>query len=228
MKYLIAICSFIILTINYCIGQIYKIEGEIKNLKSDSLLILKFKGNNIEGSKIKVFNEKFYYRDSVSEPYFIQILKLRNGTNESEGKLADILVESGKIFIKGTNDKYDSIKVTGSKSDLIMKKYLQEDKKLSIQWDSLKEVYDSFVEKGDTINRKKTGQLLNNITLKQRVPLLKYYVQKYNNEIVGALIPNFCTLKDVLKKEDYLEMYNSLSDEIRATKYGQSVYERTK
>jgi hypothetical protein len=96
-----------------------------------------------------------------------------------------------------------------------LKKYLKKDKVFSKKWDSLKLIYDNFVSKGDTLNRKKTGKELNNITLGQRVPLLKSYVQNYNNEIVGALIPNFCTLKEILEKEDYLEMFNFLTDKIK-------------
>ncbi len=228
MKLFLTTGLSILLTFNFCFGQTYKINGKIKNLKVDSLLILKFKGDHIEASKTKVSKGNFVYKDTISEPYFIQILKLKNGTNETNGKLADILVEPGNLNIVGKNDNYDSIKVSGSKSDLILKMYLNEDKELSKKWDSLKLIYDDFVSKGDTLNRKKAGKELNNITLGQRVPLLKSYVQKYNNEIVGALIPNFCTLKEILKKEDYLEMFNFLTDKIKKTNYGQSVYNRTK
>ena len=218
----------IFFTFGFCFGQTYKINGKIKDLKTDSLLILKFKGDNIEASKIKVNKGKFVYKDTISEPYFIQILKIKKGTNETNGKLADILIEPGNLYIVGKSDNYDSIKISGSKSDLILKKYLKEDEALSKKWDSLKLIYDDFVSKGDTLNSKKTGKELNYITLGLRVPLLKSYVQNYNNEIIGALIPNFCTLKEILKKEDYLEMFNFLTDKIKKTSYGKSVYIRTK
>lgn len=228
MKIVITTSLSMLLLLHFSFGQTYTIKGKIKKLESDSLLILKFKGDNIEASKIKVSKGNFVYEDSIAEPYFIQILKMAKGSNETIGKLADILVEPGIINIDGISDHYDSLKIRGSKSDLILKMYLKEDKLLSKKWDSLKLIYDDFESKGDTLNRKKTGKELNSITLKQRVPLLKSYVKKYNNEIIGALIPNFCTLREVLKKEDYLDMFNFLTDEIKQTNYGQSIYNRTK
>jgi len=50
----------------------------------------------------------------------------------------------------------------------------------------------------------------------------------YNDNIIGALIPNFCTLQEVLKKEDYLEIYNLLNEKMRKTNYGQNIFEKTK
>ncbi|TFF38771.1 DUF4369 domain-containing protein [Mucilaginibacter psychrotolerans] len=228
MKLHTTICTALLLASHFCLAQTYKLKGNVKGLSVDSLLILKFKGDKVEGAKVKVSKQKFYYEDAITEPYFIQILKLKNGSTETTGKLADILVEPGTIQITGTADQYDSIKVKGSTADLVLKNYLQEDKALLARWDKLKESYDVYVANGDTASRKKVGKELNAITLKERVPLLKAYVAKYRRQIVGALIPNFCTLKEVLKKEDYLEMYNSLSPKMQQTGYGQSVFNNSK
>ena len=156
------------------------------------------------------------------------MLKLSNEAGKTDGKLTEFLVESGKITIKGSSDKYESIKIKGSKADLALKKYLEEDKSLQKKWDSLYTIYEDYVLKEDTINRKSVGQTLNNITFEQRVPLLKKYVRQYNYNIIGALIPNFCSLQEVLKKEDYLEIYNLLDEKMRNTNYGQSIFEKTK
>jgi len=197
-------------------------------LLSDSLMILKFKGENIEAAKINVTKGFFKFKDSISEPYFIQMLKLSNEAGKTDGKLTEFLVESGKISIKGSSDKYESIKIKGSKADLALKRYLEEDKNFQKKWDSLYTIYEDYVLKEDTINRKSVGQTLNNITFQQRVPLLKKYVRQYKYNIIGALIPNFCTLQEVLKKEDYLEIYNLLDEKMRKTNYGQSIFEKTK
>lgn len=72
------------------------------------------------------------------------------------------------------------------------------------------------------------GVELNKILFDQRIPLLKKYVYVNKNNIVAALLPNFCTLQNVLRKEDYFEMYQSLAEKMKQTDYGKSVYERSK
>ena len=228
MKYILNAYMFFCLASGCCFGQTYLIKGKVEGLLSDSLMILKFKGENIEAAKINVTKGFFKFKDSISEPYFIQMLKLSNEAGKTDGKLTEFLVESGKITIKGSSDKYESIKIKGSKADLALKKYLEEDKSLQKKWDSLYTIYEDYVLKEDTINRKSVGQTLNNITFEQRVPLLKKYVRQYNYNIIGALIPNFCSLQEVLKKEDYLEIYNLLDVKMRNTNYGQSIFEKTK
>ena len=228
MKYILNAYMFFCLASGCCFGQTYLIKGKVEGLLSDSLMILKFKGENIEAAKINVTKGFFKFKDSISEPYFIQMLKLSNEAGKTDGKLTEFLVESGKITIKGSSDKYESIKIKGSKADLALKKYLEEDKSLQKKWDSLYTIYEDYVLKEDTINRKSVGQTLNNITFEQRVPLLKKYVRQYNYNIIGALIPNFCSLQEVLKKEDYLEIYNLLDEKMRNTNYGQSIFEKTK
>ena len=228
MKYILNAYMFFCLASGCCFGQTYLIKGKVEGLLSDSLMILKFKGENIEAAKINVTKGFFKFKDSISEPYFIQMLKLSNEAGKTDGKLTEFLVESGKITIKGSSDKYESIKIKGSKADLALKRYLEEDKSLQKKWDSLYTIYEDYVLKEDTINRKSVGQTLNNITFEQRVPLLKKYVRQYNYNIIGALIPNFCTLQEVLKKEDYLEIYNLLDEKMRKTNYGQNIFEKTK
>ena len=228
MKYILNAYMFFCLASGCCFGQTYLIKGKVEGLQSDSLMILKFKGENIEAAKINVTKGFFKFKNSISEPYFIQMLKLSNEAGKTDGKLTEFLVESGKITIKGSSDKYESIKIKGSKADLALKKYLEEDKSLQKKWDSLYTIYEDYVLKEDTINRKSVGQTLNNITFEQRVPLLKKYVRQYNYNIIGALIPNFCSLQEVLKKEDYLEIYNLLDEKMRNTNYGQSIFEKTK
>lgn len=217
-----------ILFFNFCIAQTYVLNGNIKGLNGDSLLLLKVKGKVFEGQKIKVTNGLFHYQDKLEEPYFVQLFKLKKGTNETEGKLAEFLVSSGEITIFGPEPVFEQIKVEGSEPDRILKHYLKEDEVLMAKWHKVKIAYDSYVAEDDTLNRKKTAEEPNRILLQERIPLLKTYVTQNSNSIIGALIPNFCTLTGLLKKEDYLEMYSTLSSPMKATRYGKSVYERSK
>lgn len=210
-----------------CFGQRYKLEGNVVGLKSDSLLILKAKGSGFEGAKVKVVNGVFNYADKVGEPYFVQLFKLKN-TGETDGKLAEFMVESGVIIIEGKSDSFENVSVIGSKSDLVLKSYLKEDQKIVDKWERLKIDYDKYASQNDTLNKKRIGLQLNEILFKERVPLLKKYVKANHNNIVGALLPNFCTLKALLKPEDYLELYNMLTSKMKNSDYAKSTLTQSK
>lgn len=62
----------------------------------------------------------------------------------------------------------------------------------------------------------------------ERVLLLKESVNRHRTSIVGALLPIFCTLGDVLTSEDYILMHESLSEDMQQSGYGQMVLQRSK
>jgi len=210
-----------------CFGQNYELKGNVVGLKSDSLLILKIKGTVFEGAKVKVVNGIFNYKDKIGEPYFIQLFKLKH-TGETDGKLAEFMVESGVITIEGKSESFENINIKGSKSDLVLKSYLKDDQIIVDKWEKLKVDYDRYSSQNDTLNRKKVGLRLNEILFKERIPLLKKYVKANHNNLVGALLPNFCTLKSLLKPEDYLELYNMLTSEMKTSDYAKSTLTRSK
>jgi hypothetical protein len=218
---------FVVVLHQVALAQTFELNGKITGLTSDSLLLLKAKGKVFEAAKIKVKNGSFNYTEPIAEPYFVQLFKLKKGTNDTDGKLTEFMVAPGKISITGHADLFNAIKIEGSEPDKILKTYLKEDELLAKKWEKWKEEYDTYVASGDTVGRKKVGLALNNILLKERVPLLKKYVRANSNTIVGALLPNFCTLKDVLKKEDYLEMYTALTPSMRQSDYGKDLFKKT-
>lgn len=214
--------------------KVYVLHGNIKNLKSDSVIITKFIGDSIALDFVKVTKGLFIYSDSIITPYFIQIDKFEradpvnnNGSKEfhllTGGKLAEFIVEPGTIYIQGTSDLLDSIKVSGSYSDSLLKEYFMQDKLLQDKWDRLKINYDAARKQSDNMNAKQIAAQLNDINKNERVSLLKRYVTKYKGNIVGSLLPLFCTLQEYLTKSDYFEMYNSLTDDMKLTDYGKSV-----
>jgi hypothetical protein len=200
------------------------IKGNIKNLNNSKLLVLKFVNGGIEGDSISVINNKFEYSGKVKEPYFIQLL-IKDGKS-TKGKLTEFMIENSEIHIQGNSIEYDSIKVSGSQSDKILKEYLKKDEVLNLKWDLLKIEYDKYVKSNDSINRKKTGKKLNKILQVDRIGLLKKYVTDYSNETVGALLPSFCTIENALTEKDYEEIYNTLSEQIQETDYGQRIFEK--
>lgn len=133
------------------------------------------------------------------------------------------MLENSEILITGNSTEYDSIKVSGSKSDRILKEYLEKDQVLSEKWTALKLKYDNFVEANDTLNHKKVAKELNYILQEERVGLLKKYVSENSNSTVGALLPNLGTLESALTNEHYKELYNTLSEEIKKSDYTRPV-----
>lgn len=201
------------------------IKGNVNNLNNSELLVLKFINDGIEGDSISVVNNKFEYAGKVKEPYFVQIF-IKDGKT-TKGKLTEFMIENSEITITGNSTNYDSIKVSGSKSDKILKEYLEKDEVLSSKWNDLKVEYDEYVELNDSINRKKIAKELNYILQEERVGLLKKYVSDNSNSTVGALLPNFCTIENALTKENYKELYNSLSEEIKKSDYGKGLLEKS-
>ena len=200
----IFITSILILLIFGCQNQKEKLDGflingNVKNLNNSELLVLKFVNGGIELDSISVTNDEFQYSGKVKEPYFIQIL-IRDG-KETKGKLTEFMIENSEITITGNSIEYDSVVVSGSNSDKILKEYLKKDEVLSSKWNDLKLEYDKYVELGDTTNRKAIAKKLNYILNEERVGLLKKYVSDYSNTTVGALLPSFCTIENALKKK---------------------------
>ena len=202
----------------------FKISGNVKNLNNNDLLVLKFVNDGIELDSISVLNNEFEYSGSVIEPYFVQLL-IKDG-NSTKGKLTEFMIENTEIIIEGNTVDYDSIQVSGSKSDQILKEYFKKDAVLSSQWDVLKIEYDEYVAINDSINKKLIGEKLNSILKIDRVSLLKKYVKNNSQNVVGALLPKFCSIENVLTEKDYQEMYDTLSQKIKETDYGNSLLEK--
>jgi len=204
----------------------FLVKGNVKNLNNSELLVLKFVNGGIEGDSISVIDNKFEYSGKVKEPYYIQLL-IKDGKT-TKGKLTEFMIENSEITIEGNSIEFDSVKVSGSKSDRVLKEYLENDQILSSKWDNLKVEYDKYVESNDTINRKRIAEKLNYILQVDRVGLLKKYVSDNSNSTVGALLPSFCTIENALTKENYKDLYNSLSENIKESDYGKGLLEKSK
>lgn len=202
----------------------FTVRGEIKNLNDKEILIIKFINGGIELDSVSALNDKFEYAGKVKEPYFVQLM-LKDGTT-AENKLTEFMLENSEINISGNSTHYDSIKVIGSRSDSILKEYLKKDEILGEKWNNLKLEYNRYIASNDSINKKKTAEELNYILKTERVELLKKYVSDNANSTVGALLPNFCTIEKVLTTEDYSELYNSLSEEIKKTDYAKEIQKK--
>ena len=199
----------------------FEIKGEVKGLDNSKLIVIKFVDGGIELDSIKANDDSFEYSGSVKEPYFVQLMFQKG--DSTTGKLTEFMLENSQISINGNAAVYDSVTVSGSKSDEILKAYFKEDDKLSTQWDRLKEQYDLAVEAGDTIRRKELAGKLNTIFQVDRVQLLKKYVADNATSTVGALLPAFCTIQDALTPSDYQEIYETLDEEIKVTDYGKNI-----
>jgi hypothetical protein len=202
----------------------FKIKGNINGLNNSQLVVLKFVNESVEFDSINVVNNKFEYEGKVLEPYFIQFM-IKEGKT-AKGKLTEFMIENSEITIEGNSIEYDSVKVSGSNSDKILKKYLKEDNLLNEKWDNLKLEYDQYVELNDSINKRKTAEKLNTILQVDRVNLLKRYVKENSNTTVGALLPSFCTIENALTEKDYEEFYNILSEEIKQTQYAKNLFNK--
>ncbi|NNK87504.1 MAG: DUF4369 domain-containing protein [Flavobacteriaceae bacterium] len=202
----------------------FTVKGDINGLGNSKILIIKFVDNGMELDSIFPENDSFTYSGKVKEPYFIQMLV--STSDSTTNKLTEFMIENSEISVTGNTVDYDSVKVSGSKSDRILKEYFKEDESLNARWNELKLEYDQAVASNDSVQRKTLAKELNKIFKVDRVGLLKKYVADHANTTVGALIPAFCTIEDALTTEDYREIYNMLSDSIKISGYGQNILEK--
>ena len=197
----------------------FSITGEIAGLGNSNIYVLKFI-DGIQIDSIQSIGSKFNYSGKVESPIWVQFMIVDGDNSE---KIAEFMLENSNIEIEGKYPLLEETIVTGSYSNTILEKYFEEDKKFVDQWNQIKMEYDLAKQEMDTLNSNKLRSQLNDIVLKDRIGLLKDYVAEYNNEEVGALLPNFCTLGEVLTPQDYTEMYNSLSEQMKITEYGKSI-----
>jgi hypothetical protein len=204
-------------------SQGYTIAGDIKGLKNKKLLLIKIVDGNFLGEEVSVTDGKFFFSGTADEPFFAQLLRIKNGTKtETEGKLTELIIENSNITLSGKSPKYDDVKISGSVADSVLKIYLAEDHLLDNKWDKLKARL-KLISKTQKRERDSLIKVMNFVLLNEKIPLLKHYVKENSNSIVGALIPNFCTMTKLLKKEDYREMYDMLTPEIQKTALAKSI-----
>ncbi len=216
-KVLLCLTFALLLTCDNPLQDRFLISGKIEGLADTKILILMFD----EGVKIDTVasvDGKFSYSGTTNKPIRVQLLAQMD---YGEQKLAEFILENSNIKVIGNIKNRDNIKVSGSQSDKILNDYLKEDQLLEDQWDSIKVNYDKAKKLNDSINTKKFKGQLSQILFGDRVNLLKKYVLDYYDQSEGSLIPNFCRIEHVLTADDYFEMYNMLSDEMKASYYGQ-------
>lgn len=204
----------------------YQVKGNVLGLKADSLQIIYF--NSPASPQVKVIpnkNGKFVFTGQTVNTYFVQILyQTVEGTFR---KLTEFMLENSDIQIVGNSLQFDSIRVVGSKSNFILKSYLDEDKALMDYWGDLKEIHDRVKETGDFSTAERIATKLNQISQVDRKAILKKYVASHKEEIIAALLPNFCLLEDQLTAEDYKDMFASLSNPIQQSNYGKELLQKS-
>lgn len=195
------------------------VEAHIAGLQDTEILILRY-DEGVQIDTIHSVGGKFSYSGSVANPMQVQFLAQVDTTFQ---KLADFILENSNITVEGSLFNLNDIKISGSQLDKILKAYLDKDQILENKWDSIKIIYDDFKKINDSANIKKYADQLDKILREDRVNLLKSYVLEYYNETAGALIPNFCSIGDILSAHDYLEMYHILSADTKQSYYGQMI-----
>ncbi len=215
--------SLTLLFIRFCDAQpSYTVNGNIDGLDSATLLLLHFdSGSGPRIDTVHAAYDSFTFSGYTERPYFLQILYANEeGVNK---KLTEFMLENGTIRIQGGSLHLDSIRVYGSKSNKVLKAYLEEDNILMQQWDNLKRTYDLYKEAGEDDKAQEIALRLNQILETDRVALLKKYVSVHHDHVIAALLPNFCLMETQLTPDDYSEMYDALSSEVQHSVYGQEL-----
>jgi len=200
----------------------YQVKGKIAGL-TDGFKVYLIRGfKRIDSATVN--KEQFVMDGILPEPAFIS---LYTGRGKDAKKLADILLDNRTVFVNGTLDDYDHIKVSGSDIDQQWKEWFSKDQRLGYQRYRIEQVYKSLLGKGE----KASADSLKTITdemMADRITLLKGYVKQYHNSAVGAVLPTFCTLQDKMNQADFMDMYNVLTPEMKNTEMAKETMQLAK
>ncbi len=202
----------------------YTVYGDVRGLDNERLMVLSFVGDKLTMDIVPVTNNQFQFSGELEAPRWVQLLLLKDGSDtETTGKLTEFILEASDIYVVGCSKEFKDVKVYGSKMDKVIKAYLREDRELADKSTRLYEQMQQYLSQADSVNAQKLKADILKVIYEERIPLLKSYVRENSNSMIGATLPVFCTLGKKLRKEDYEEMYNSLSEEIRNSKFGENL-----
>lgn len=194
----------------------YTIKGHIKGLMDNDKVYLIDGGRRKTIDSTTVKNESFAFKGNISEAAHTYLYQGKSN------KLADILLDNREIVVSGTQPVYDSIKITGSDIDEQWKEWYKTDQRIGYLRYRLNKIAETLTDKGDTATRSKIKAIAEEL-MNDRILLLKESVKKNGDSPAGAVLPTLCTIQDQLKKDDVLEMYNSLSAKMKNTYFGNEI-----
>ncbi len=194
----------------------YRIEGHVLGLDEKLKIYLIDGGQRKKIDSAIVENNRFTLTGTLSEAAHMYLYLGKSV------KLADILLDNRDVKVVGSAPHYDSVRVEGSDIDRQWKEWYRIDQKIGYQKYRLDKLYQSLVEKKDSVNAVIVKKLSDEL-LADRIDLLKSYVRRYNDTASGAVLPTLCTIQESLTQSDYLEMYNFLTPRMRSTVFGQEI-----
>jgi hypothetical protein len=199
----------------------YQIEGHIKGLADNSKIYLINGGQRKTIDSTLVQNERFLLTGQLDEPAHTYLYSGKST------KLADILLDNRPIKIQGSYPVYDSVQVSGSDIDKEWREWYALDQGIGYKHYLLKKEREALLLKKDTANASLLTRKINQLTT-DRILLLKTYVKRYGDKASGALIATLCTAPKELTREDYLQLYQSLSPAMQQTRFGTEILTQSK
>ena len=196
----------------------YVINGRVNGLADHTKIYLIDGGRRKTIDSAVVLNEAFRLSGTLEEAAHMYLYA------EKKIKLADILLDNRHIDVTGNKPAYDSIHVKGSDIDEQWKEWYKEDQQVGYLRYRLNQISQSLSEKQDSIDGNKLKQIVDEL-MSDRISLLKRYVKKYGHSPSGAVLPTLCTLQEQLTKQDFSDMYNSLTPDMQKTYFGREILE---
>jgi hypothetical protein len=194
----------------------YQIEGYIKGLAEESKIYLINGGQRKTIDSTLVKNEHFILTGHLDEPAHTYLYSGKST------KLADILLDNRLIKVKGSSPVYDSVQVSGSDIDKQWREWYALDQGIGYRQYLLKKEREVLLEKKDTTGVSLLTRKINQL-MDERILLLKTYVKRYHDKASGAMIATLCTISEQLSKEDFIDIYHSLSLSMQQTAFGKEV-----
>ena len=148
----ILLSAVLFMSVSFNVKQLktneFTLSGDVSKLKQKIgyIRLAYMQNGGFKVDSTKVVNGRFFFKDTLNEPSFA-FLSIESGNAAPNGRIYDeLFIEPGTIKVVCGNS-FTDITITGSKSDIEYKKWLEARKSLDSRLDSMFKVEDQL---GDT------------------------------------------------------------------------------
>ncbi|MCK9303001.1 MAG: TlpA disulfide reductase family protein [Bacteroidales bacterium] len=161
----------------------YKITGSLAGLKDGTIFLSEITGRNlVTMQEVKIIKGKFTFEGSVDYPTLVCI------NIEGEQRICTFFIENSNISISGDAHLPENIKVEGSETDAIYKKYLSLRENIAQEQDSLYKCYMTAAKTGDSVLLLKIDQEYEATEESDKQLIVKFVNEYPNSSFIPWLV----------------------------------------
>jgi peroxiredoxin len=195
----------------------YSIEGDIRGLKNDSVIIFERKGVERDTHFVQAVEGKFFLKGTISQPSnaYVVLGGLRSGKNFS------FFLEPGKISMKGQIDSLDDVAVTGTPNNNDL---FEERRRENYFYKKIRPLVERQRNK-ETSKQEQEELGRQVLSLRDSISQTRLrFIRSHPNSLASATY--LYVQQDYLSVDELDKVYHSLDLGVRQSEYGKIVGDR--